>query len=100
MSTLPVSSHPPELLEAQPSQIDEVFVKISPAEDKPKVRPSVLFSHWSRSNEARLSLVESFRLFLRQQSGAIKNQFGHSKPPMASMPGNTFYNYKYSVDIE
>jgi len=37
MSTLPVSSHPPELLEAQPSQIDEVFVKISPAEDKPKV---------------------------------------------------------------
>ena len=36
--TLPVSPDPPEILEAQPSQIDEVFVKISPAEDKPKVR--------------------------------------------------------------
>ena len=33
-----VSSDPPEILEAQPSQIEEVFVKISsPPEDKPKV---------------------------------------------------------------
>ena len=32
------SSDPPEILEAQPSQIEEVFVKISsPPEDKPKV---------------------------------------------------------------
>ena len=31
------------------------------------LRPSVLHSHWSSSNEALLSLVESFRVLLRQQ---------------------------------
>ena len=42
-------------------------------------RVSVLHSHWSNSNGARLSLVESFRVLLRQQSYAIKNQLGHPK---------------------
>ena len=35
---------------------------------------NVLHSHWSGFNEAQLSLVESFRVLLRQQSYAIKNQ--------------------------
>ena len=39
VTTESVSPDPPEILEAQPSQIEEVFVKISPPEDKPKVRP-------------------------------------------------------------
>ena len=39
------------------------------------------YSHWSSSNKARLSLVESFKVLLRQQSYAIKNQLGHPKPP-------------------
>ena len=42
---------------------------------------SVLHSHWSRKVEARLSLVESFIVLLRQLSYAIKNQLGHPKPP-------------------
>ena len=40
-------------------------------------RHSVLHSHWSRSTEARLSLVESFIVLLRQLSYARKNQLGH-----------------------
>ena len=40
---------------------------------------SVLHSHWSRSNGAGLSFVESFSVLLRQQSYAIKNQRGASK---------------------
>ena len=42
---------------------------------------SVVHSHWSRNVEARLSLVESFIVMLRQLSYAIKNQLGHPKPP-------------------
>ena len=42
---------------------------------------SVVHSHWSRNVEARLSLVESFIVLLRQLSYAIKNQLGHPKPP-------------------
>ena len=42
---------------------------------------SVVHSHWSRNDEARLSLVESFIVLLRQLSYAIKNQLGHPKPP-------------------
>ena len=45
------------------------------------LRNSVLHSHWSRNVEARLSLVESFIVLLRQLSYAIKNQLGHPKPP-------------------
>ena len=41
----------------------------------------VVHSHWSRNVEARLSLVESFIVMLRQLSYAIKNQLGHPKPP-------------------
>ena len=37
-------------------------------------RNSVLHSHWSSSNEAWLSLVQSFRVLLRQLSCASKNQ--------------------------
>ena len=43
------------------------------------VEASVLHPHWSRSNEARLSLVQSFIVFLCQQSYAIKNQLVVSK---------------------
>ena len=42
---------------------------------------SLVHSHWSRNVEARLSLVESFIVLLRQLSYAIKNQLGHPKPP-------------------
>ena len=42
----------------------------------------MVHSHWSRSNEARLSLVESFIVLLRQHSYAIKNQQGASKKPL------------------
>ena len=42
---------------------------------------SVVHSHWSRNVEARLSLVETFIVLLRQLSYAIKNQLGHPKPP-------------------
>ena len=42
-------------------------------------RPRLVHSHWSRTNSARLSLVQSFRMLLRQQSYAIKNQLGHQK---------------------
>ena len=41
---------------------------------------SLVHSHWSRNVEARLSLVESFIVLLRQLSYAIKNQLGHPKP--------------------
>merc|ERR550539_2250146 len=37
---------------------------------------SLLHSHWSRSNEARLSLVERIIVLLCQLSYAIKNQLG------------------------
>ena len=47
----------------------------------PPASGSVLHYHWSSSNEPRLSLVESFKVLLRQVSYAIKNQLGHPKPP-------------------
>ena len=40
---------------------------------------SVLHSHWSRSDEAWISLVERITVLLRQQSYAVKNQLGHPK---------------------
>ena len=40
---------------------------------------SVLRYYWSSSNEAWLSLVESFIIVLRQQSYAMNNQLGHPK---------------------
>ena len=43
---------------------------------RPMPTRQVLHSHWSSSNKARLSLVESFRVLLRQQFYAIKNQIG------------------------
>ena len=36
------------------------------------LRPSVLHSHWSSSNEARLSLVQSFRVLLAPKVLCIK----------------------------
>ena len=42
---------------------------------------SVVHSHWSRINEARLSLVESFIVLLASVSYAIKNQLVASKAP-------------------
>ena len=39
-----------------------------------KVVLSLVHSHWSKNVEARLSLVESFIVLLRQLSYAIKNQ--------------------------
>ena len=68
----------------------------SPHSDTTSSRPTV--PPWEE-NTSKVRQPGSEEL-LRQQSRAIKNQLGHSKPPMASMPGNTFYNYKYSVDIE
>ena len=38
------------------------------------VQGSLVHSHWSRNVKARLSLVESFIVMLRQLSYAIKNQ--------------------------
>ena len=43
------------------------------------VSSSVLHSNKSRSNEAWLSLVQRFKMLLRQLSNAIKNQLGHPK---------------------
>ena len=47
--------------------------------DKDDQASSVLHSHWSRNVEARLSLVETFIVLLRQLSYAIKNQLVASK---------------------
>ena len=46
---------------------------------------SVVHSHWSRFNKARLSLVESFIVLLCQHSYAIKNQLIASKAPYSSL---------------
>ena len=59
-----------------------------PAQFRPaagKIYFSVLHSHWSRSNEARLSLFESFRV-LGQQSYAIRN-----KDIWLQCMGNSYY---------
>ena len=40
-------------------------------------------SHWSRSNEARLSLVDRFLVLLAPASYAINNQLGHPKSQVA-----------------
>ena len=59
----------------QPSYQQAVFsTTIGPA-------PTRLGSHWSSSNEAWLSLVESFRVLLCQQSYALKNQLVAFKGP-------------------
>ena len=47
----------------------------------PLSQSSLVHSHWSRNDEARLSLVERFIVLLWQLSYAIKNQLGHPKPP-------------------
>ena len=57
---------------------------------------SVLHSHWSRNVEARLSLVESFIVLLRQLSYAIKNQLGHPKPPTRGF-GTKYLHWHWGV---
>ena len=46
-----------------------------------QIKGSVLHSHWSSSNETRLSLVESFKVWLTQLSNAIKYQLVACKAP-------------------
>ena len=48
-------------------------------EDDVWMSGSLVHSHWSSSNEARLSLVESFSVLVRQEYYAIKNQLGRPK---------------------
>ena len=47
----------------------------------PRLRFSVVHSHWSRNVEALLSLVERFIVLLRQLYYTIKNQLVASKAP-------------------